>query len=92
MYYLSHQIQNEFIDLLSCKINKRILSELQKALYYCIILDCTPHISRKEQMTLVVRCVRAVPGEVNVREHFLGFVQASDISGQGLTACLLDKL
>lgn len=93
VHYLSHQIQNEFIDLLSCKVNEHILSELQKALYYSIILDCTPDISHKEQMTLVVRFVRAVPGEeVNVREHFLGFVQVSDTSGQGLTACLLDQL
>ena len=78
---------------ISCKSVKVIVCELEKALYYSIILDFTPDVSRKEQMTLVVRFVYAVPGEeVNVREHFLGFVQVSDTSGQGLTACLLDEL
>lgn len=91
--YLSKQIQNEFIALLSCKVNEHILSELQKATYYSIILDCTPDVSRKEQMTIVVRFVHAVSGkEVIVREHFLGFVQVSETSGEGLTACLLDEL
>ncbi|XP_065650770.1 uncharacterized protein LOC136078881 [Hydra vulgaris] len=89
--YLSKQ--NEFIVLLSWKVTEHIVCELKKALYYSIILDCTPDLSRTEQMTLVVRFVYAVPGqEVNVRDHFLGFVRVSDTSGQGLTACLLDEL
>ena len=49
--------------------------------------DCTPDVSRKEQMTIVVRFVHAMSGkEVIVREHFLGFVQASETSGEGLAA------
>ncbi|XP_065662379.1 uncharacterized protein LOC136084918 [Hydra vulgaris] len=96
VHYLSKKIQNAFIVLLSCKVTEHIVCELKKALYYSRILDCTPDVSRKEQMNLVVRFV--YPGEeVNIREHFLGFVQVSDTSslpihGQGLTACLLDEL
>lgn len=44
-------------------------------------------------MTIVVRFVEAVAGkEVIVREHFLGFVQVFETTGEGLTACLLDEL
>lgn len=93
VHYLSKDIQNEFISLLSSKVSEHILDELQKATYYSIILDCTPDVSRKEQMTIVVRFVEAVAGkEVVVREHFLGFVQVLETTGEGLTACLLDEL
>ena len=44
-------------------------------------------------MTIVVWFVHGVSGkEVIMREHFLGFVQVSETSGEGLTACLLDEL
>lgn len=93
VHYLSKQIQNEFIDLLSCKVNEYILSELHKAVYYSIILDCTPDVSHKEQMTMVIRFVQTEPGkEVLVKEHFLGFIEVIDTTGEGLTGCLLDEL
>lgn len=62
----------------------------QNATYYAIILDCTTDESRKEQiMTIVVRFVEAVAGkEVVVRE--LEFVQELEITGEGLSGCLLD--
>lgn len=42
-------------------------------------------------MTIVVRFVEAVAGkEVVVREHFLEFVQELEITGEGLSGCLLD--
>lgn len=93
VHYLSKRIQNEFIALLARNVNENILTELQKAKYYSIILDCTPDVSHKEQMTLVVRFVHSVSGEESVvREHFLGFVEVSETSGEGLTASLLDEL
>lgn len=93
VHYLSKEIQNEFIDVLARKVNEFILSELHKATYYSIILDCTPDVSHQEQMTLVVRFVHAIPGEnAIIKEYFLGFLQAFDTSGEGLTALLLDEL
>ncbi|KAJ8896600.1 hypothetical protein PR048_001944 [Dryococelus australis] len=40
--YLSKHIQNEFISLLSTKIQDQILNELKQATYYSIILASTP--------------------------------------------------
>lgn len=93
VHYLSKNIQNEFIALLSSKENEKILSALQQAKYYSIVLDCTPDVSHKEQMTVVVCFIHAVSGEEKIiKEHFLGFVQVLDTSGEGLTVCLLDVL
>lgn len=93
VHYLSKQTQNEFISLLSNKVNEHILNELEKATYYSIILDCTPDVSHQEQMTMVVRFVTSESGkEITVREHFLGFIQVTDTTGEGLTSCLLEEL
>lgn len=54
-HYLGKEIQNEIINLLAKKIRLHILKCLKKAKYYSIVLDCTPDISNKEQMTMIFR-------------------------------------
>ena len=88
--YISKEIQNQLIKLLSTQIQNSILSDLKKAKYYTIIMDCTPDVSRIEQMTMVIRFVDVVKKpEASIKEHFLGFVPVKDSSGEGLTECLL---
>ena len=50
-------MQNEFIQLISNHVLKEILASVTKSKYYSVILDCTPDVSRKEQMTVVLRSV-----------------------------------
>lgn len=93
VHYLSKRVQNEFISLLSSKIQDHILNKLSKATYYSIILDCTPDVSHTEQMTMVVRFVQVNENaEASIKEHFLGFVPINDSTGEGLTQCLLNEL
>lgn len=93
VHYLSKDIQNEIIELLGSKIKDKILTDLMKATYYSIILDCTPDVSHTEQMTLIVRFVKVELGkEPSIEEHFLGFLCINDSSGEGLTTTILEEL
>ena len=63
-----------------------------KSKYYSVILDCTPDVSRKEQMTVVLRLVELGNKTVRIVEHFVGFVHVHESTGIGLTKAFLHKL
>ena len=53
-HYLSSIIQNELIDIVAKKVEKDLITQLTKAKYYALSLDCTPDISDKKQMTVIL--------------------------------------
>jgi hypothetical protein len=57
---LGNQIQNQLIDLLSCKVKSTILEMIRTSKYFSVILDCTPDASHKEQISVVLRYVRHI--------------------------------
>jgi hypothetical protein len=57
---LGNQIQNQLIDLLSCKVKSTILEMIRTLKYFSVILDCTPDASHKEQISVVLRYVRHI--------------------------------
>lgn len=93
-HYLGHNIQNELIEIISNNIKTTIVELLKLSKYYSVILDCTPDISHKEQLTVIVRFVYNNPSTKlpEIREHFLGFLPVTDTTGQGLAKYLLDFL
>ncbi|XP_047135550.1 zinc finger MYM-type protein 1-like [Hydra vulgaris] len=92
-HYCGKNIQNELIDLMSQKVNDEIINRVLKAVYYSIIADCTPDISRKEQLSLTIRIVGlSLDIRVEIKEYFLGFFSVSDSTGLGLTEVLIELL
>uniref|UniRef100_A0A3B1J9M7 TTF-type domain-containing protein n=1 Tax=Astyanax mexicanus TaxID=7994 RepID=A0A3B1J9M7_ASTMX len=91
VHYLSGTIQNEIIALIGNKVLEEIVRRAQRAKYYSVIMDCTPDISHKEQLSVVLRLVNCDPS-VSIAEHFFGFIDVEDTSGKGLTEVLLDHL
>ncbi|KAK0150731.1 repressor of the inhibitor of the protein kinase [Merluccius polli] len=90
-HYLSKDIQNELIQLVSDRILETIVTQIRDSKYFSIILDCTPDISHQEQMSIILRSV-ALKGQPEIQEHFLGFVNVKDTTGLGLSTVILDKL
>ncbi|KAI2646976.1 Zinc finger MYM-type protein 1 [Labeo rohita] len=91
VHYLGKTIENELIDSISSKIIEHIVTEIKISKYFSIILDCTPDLSHKEQLSVIVRIVSQedIP---QVKEHFLGFLVAEQSTGEHLSTLILKRL
>ena len=55
--YLSPDIQNEFINLLACTVTDKLLISIRRSKYFGILLDSTPDLGHREQLSEVIRFV-----------------------------------
>nr|XP_054592229.1 zinc finger MYM-type protein 1-like [Nothobranchius furzeri] len=91
--YLSKDIQNELISLVAKCTTDAVVERMKRAKYYAVIMDCTPDLSHKEQLSVVLRIVNCELSKgVSVHEHFVGFLQAHDTTGKGLCESFLGHL
>lgn len=90
-HYLGSKIQNELIDCISTRILEQIVEEIKTCKYFSIILDCTPDVSHKEQLSVIVRIVTQ-EDTPQIKEHFLGFLVAEESTGESLSALILKRL
>lgn len=80
--YLSANICEEFIDLMSKQVMSKILAEIKEAKYYSISVDSTPDVAHTEQLTFVVRYVLK-SGPI---ERFMQFVPIYSHEGKSLAS------
>ncbi|XP_065662737.1 uncharacterized protein LOC136085364 [Hydra vulgaris] len=91
--YFSPIIQNEIIKLIGDKTRNEIISRIKKSKYYTILFDCTPDISKKEQMSQMIRYVHVDSnGKVMIEESFIDFIHSHEKTGESLTTKILNKL
>lgn len=89
--YLGNIIQNELIDCISERIVECMVTEIRQSKYFSIILDCTPDLSHKVQLSVIIRIV-AAEGTAQIKEYFMGFLEAEQTTGEGLSTLILKKL
>ena len=93
--YLSHDIQNELIDILYTNVVQNIIEEVLHEKYYSLILDTTQDVSKIDQLSLVLRYVqinqKKEPSN-NIIESFLGCFSINDQTSSGFKDVVLDLL
>lgn len=92
-HLLSVSIQNELINILGDAVKQSILTKIKDARYFSVILDCTPDISHKEQVSLTIRYVTEDDdGNIQVEESFIAYRVAKETTGQALADLLLTEI
>ena len=93
VHYLSKTIQNELIELCGSFVLKTILDEIETAKYYSIAVDATPDISRKEQLSFILRyVVTKQDGTCFIEERFVAFQEFSKKTGAEIAQKILEFL
>ena len=82
--YLSHPIQEELIALIGKAVERSLVSKINKAPFWSVILDTTSDITRVNQLSVVIRWVKVTNNSVEPTECFLGFVEVNSPDAQGL--------
>ena len=86
--WLGHHIQDELIQIMADTVLSSITAELQEASFYTIIADETKDISKREQLSIVLKYVY----DGIVHERFLGFVHAHELNASSLSEYILKTL
>ncbi|XP_019859751.1 PREDICTED: uncharacterized protein LOC100638670 [Amphimedon queenslandica] len=90
--YTSYRIQNEILDILGNIITQKIVTKIEMASYYSIIIaDKVTDCSNKEQLAIVLRCVNADDNVIH--EDLLAFLECdSGITGSALSQKIISFL
>lgn len=79
--YMSHDSQNEFIDLLSNEVKKKVIQEVKKVDIYSVMVDTTPDISHRD---LPLVCIRYVNASGEISERLLEIIEALEKTELGI--------
>ena len=88
--YTSGDIQNDMLDTMAEIVRNKITTSIKNAGIYSIMADETRDYSKKEQLSIVVRCVDVE--SANVYEHFLAFTEATSLNAESLCTYILNTL
>jgi len=91
---LSPEIQNEFIHILASTVKNQLLSDIRKNKYYGILLDSTPDLGHREQLSQVIRFVDVdfQTKKVTIKESFLGYIEIHSKDAASLERVIVERL
>lgn len=87
--WLSKDIANEILDIMTSSVLTDILNEIRAESFYSIILDETTDCSCREQISF---CIRTSTQTLESREYFLGFYETASTSAETLFTVVQDCL
>ncbi|CAB4057340.1 unnamed protein product [Lepeophtheirus salmonis] len=80
------------MNLQGDQVRNKVIDEVTKSKYYCIIFDSTPDISNISQTSQVLRFVKITDNEVKVKEPFLCFIEMKGKNVEQITSMILKQL
>ena len=86
--YTSPDIQNQLALIMSNMVREVICAQVRDAVYFSLLVDETKDISKKEQMSIVLRYLQ----NGNVYECFIGFVHISNLDAASLVKYICDTM
>ena len=86
--WLGNHIQNELVQIMAEMVLSNITAEVKEACYFTIIADETKDISKREQLSIVLRYVY----KGIVHERFVGYVHAHELDASALSQYILKML
>ncbi|XP_067120761.1 zinc finger MYM-type protein 1-like [Centruroides vittatus] len=92
VHHLAHRSQEQIISALGDEVLNKIKNDIKAATYYSVQMDCTPDISHKEQTSVIIRYVNFEEKRLIINESFIRFIEATDVTGEGLAKTLLKTL
>ena len=88
-HYFSKDTQNELINLIARKAEKVLLTQHKQAKHFAVILDCTPDISHREQLTVILHFVQCADKSGAIgKEVFFGLFKSQWQHWKRLAECL----
>ena len=88
--YISSDIQNMLLQLMGDMVQNVIWRKIQEAGVFSVIADENKDCAKKEQLTIVLRCVDTK--ESVIYECFLTFVEAASFNVESLTEYIVNTL
>jgi hypothetical protein len=90
--YLSHRIQNEFINIFGSITSNIILEQIKKAECYSILADETMDICGTEQMSIYVRYTFIENQSPTTKEDFLEFIALNKLDAENISNVIIKSL
>ena len=88
--WLSHDVQNELLEIMGHMVLTSILADIKQNKYYTIILDEATDVSFKEQVSICIRHVSA--NTLEVCEDFTGLYETENTTSETLTILVKDAM
>ena len=84
--FLSKNTQNRLIDIIGNQITEVIVEQIKNSIGWSIIVDSTPDVARKEQLSI---CVRIISPDGLVSEHIISCKEALSVTAMGLFSVII---
>ena len=89
--YLSPDIQNEFISILSSYVKYKLVEEIKSAVYFGMMFDNTRYVPYTDKMSQVIRYMKIEDRKVEIKGAFLGFFPLKEKKACDLSEEILKK-